>query len=149
MFYLDDDALLQVSSSPAHACRTLELRVKDRMDRGSSLNLPYDFSKSGLIHFFPRTSHAAPKCQEDLDALPRVCVGADSISPVKLLKHLGVFLDGILSFVPHAEVMVSKGLATLAVLASLRHQQWGVNFVVARHLVFSLLLPRMLWASPA
>ena len=139
--YLDDDALLQVSPTLTGATKRLEERVASRVERGEQLNLPYDFSKSGLMHLHPRT---APTSRNLPLHLPHTTIQA-SVS----IRHLGVQLDQTLSFQSHMQNVVAKGMQTLGCLHRLQHQSTSLSFKVRRHLVTTILLPQMLWASPA
>ena len=115
--YLDDDGTLQISMSRKAATRRLEERVTNRIERGSSLNLPYDFGKSGLIHFYPRNSSSHP--QNPTSDHPVILQG-HTILPSATIKHLGIYLDNTLSFKAHSAEMASKGLQIIGRLAALR-----------------------------
>lgn len=81
-----------------------------RIERGQFLNLPYDFAKSGLIHFFPKTSKAAPKTEENFQHLPAVKISFETvIRPICTLSNLGVYLDHKLQMIYHTDTGIAKG----------------------------------------
>jgi len=65
------------------------------------------------------------------------------------VQYLGVQIDESLSFAFHANRAASRGRQALGSVLFLRHKHRGLPAFVAQHLVHTLLLPQMLWASPA
>lgn len=49
----------------------------------------------------------------------------------------------------HTDMAIAKGNCTLAMIRTLRPNHHGIMFTVAQHLIFSILLRQILWASPA
>src|SRR5690606_17098765 len=61
---------------------------------------------------------------------------------------LSVYIDQKLTFKSHTEKAISKATTSLGILFQLRHKGRGITFVMARHLVLTLLLLQLLYASP-
>jgi len=59
-----------------------------------------------------------------------------------------MFIDESLSFFHHATMAVAKGNKTVS-LGFLRHQLHGIPAHIAHHLAMTVILPTMLWVSPA
>ena len=143
--YMDDDGALQLATTQPYAVRRLQERMQLRIERGLQLNLPYDMSKAGLIHFWPRRSNQRPV---DPSSLPPVRMGDAVLKPSASIKHLGVHLDDTLSFHNHADAAASAGYKCLGQLAALCHNHRGLSAYTAIHLIKTALLPKMLWGSP-
>lgn len=74
------------------------------------MNLSYDFTKSGLIHFFPKTNTAVTKTEEDLQHLPTVSVSTETtIRLTCTLCHLRIYLDHKLQMRHYANIAIAKG----------------------------------------
>jgi ribonuclease HI len=63
--------------------------------------------------------------------------------------YLSVHIDESVSFKQHAISAAAKGKSALSSLLFLRHRGNGISTYIARHLILTLILPKMLWASPA
>ena len=142
--YLNDEVLLQLSKSATYATRRLSERINEKIERGRQLNLPYDYSKSTLIHILPLSS-SLPSPQDPV---------ADTtyeynIPPSPSIKHLGITIDNRLGFSPHADKARAKATKSINRLQHLTFNNKGISFSTAHHLIYTYLLPQMLWASPA
>jgi ribonuclease HI len=73
----------------------------------------------------------------------------DTISPSRSIKYLGIHIDESISFKQHTISAAAKGKSALSSLLFLRHGGNGISTYIARHLILTLILPKMLWASPA
>lgn len=90
------------------------------MERGAALNLPYNFTKSGLIHFFLKSSYLVPKNNEDLKHLPKAIINeTTTIEPFRTLRHLGIQNDYLLQMTPLPDSTVATENRTLGVIRSL------------------------------
>lgn len=67
--YMDEDIMLPVSRCEEKAVHFIMERSNRWIQKGYSLNLPYDFTKIELIYFYPKTCKGGPKPQEDLQYL--------------------------------------------------------------------------------
>lgn len=62
-------------------------------------------------------------------------------------RDLGILIDLKLEMTHYTDMVIAKGNHTLAPICTLRNNLYGVTFLVAPHLIFSLLLLETLWAS--
>lgn len=143
--YIDNYPMLQTASSQESAVYFLVQRTHRPMERGAALNLPYDFAKSGLIHFFPKSSYFGPKNNDDLKKLPKAIINKNTtIEPSRTLRHLVIQIEHRLQMTPHAVSIIVTRKRTLCLIRCLRHNHHGIIFSVARRLIFNLLLRRTL-----
>lgn len=72
--FMGYEAVLQVAGCHKNLVlfhtKTINMQIK----RGLTLNLLYDFTRSVLIHFFPKTSKSTRKTAEDLQRLTELNV---------------------------------------------------------------------------
>jgi ribonuclease HI len=144
--YLDDTSLLQSSVSIPHTIRWLRERSQYQIACGKHLGLSFSPSKSELLHCLPRDSKAKAK---DLCHHPPLTINDRTIQPSRSIKYLGVHIDESLTFKQHAIASASHAKAALGALLFLRHQGNGIPVYIAWHLILTVILPKMLWASPA
>lgn len=148
--YIDDNAKLQVKGSCENAVRFLSQRSNRRIERSQTLNLLYDFTKRGPIHFFPKTSKAAPKTEKDFQHLPVVRASKKTtIKSTRTLHHLRIYVEHKLQITHHTDKVIAKGNHTFAIIRTLQNNQYRKTFTVVRYFIFILLLQQILWASPA
>jgi ribonuclease HI len=144
--YVDDTGFLQSANSKTFALQRLKERMAYHTERGKHLGLRFSPPKSELLHCLPSASHH--KIVE-LSTLPQLSINDQIITPTRSIKYLGIKIDESLTFTQHALRAASAGKATLGSLLFLRHRSNGLNTHMARHLILTLILPKMLWASPA
>lgn len=89
------------------------------MKRGASLNLPYDFFKSNLIHLFPKFSYLAPKNNDDLKYLSKAIINKNKIiKPSHTIRHLGIQIDYRLQITPYADLRFATRKRKLSLIRS-------------------------------
>jgi hypothetical protein len=144
--YVDDTSFLQSSLSIQFAIKRLKERSEHHTDRGKHLSLRFSPPKSELLHCVPKLSKDKTK---DLSHHPPLIINDQTISPSRSIKYLGIHIDESLTFKQHAISAAAKGKSALSSLLFLRHGGNGISTYIARHLILTLILPKMLWASPA
>jgi hypothetical protein len=143
--YVDDTSLLQSSLSVQFAITRLKERSEYHIDRGKHLGLRVSPPKSEHLHCFPNFRQH----KKDLSNHPPLIINDQTISPSRSIKYLGIHIDESLTFQQHAISAAAKGKSALSCLLFLRHGGNGISTYIARHLILTLVLPKMLWASPA
>jgi hypothetical protein len=144
--YIDDTILLQSSVSITRAIRSLQEHSEYQLARGRHLGLTVSPSKSELLHRLPLTSKDKTTVLSYHPPLPIV---DHTIPPSRSLKYLGIHIDESLTFKKHAITAASLGKSSLGALLFLWHQANGIPVYIARYLTLTVLLPKMLWVSPA
>jgi hypothetical protein len=144
--YVDDTSFLQSSLSVHFAIKRLKERSEYHIDRGKHLGLRFSPPKSELLHCFPNFRQNKT---EDLSHYPPLIINNQTISPTRSIKYLGIHIDESLTFKQHPISAAAKGKSALSSLLFLRHRGNGISTYIARHLILTLILPKMLWASPA
>jgi hypothetical protein len=144
--YVDDTGFLQSANSKNFALQRLKERTEYHTERGKHLGLHFSPPESQLLHCLPSASHHQAN---DLTTLPQLSIHNEVITPTRSIKYLGINIDESLTFIPHTLRAASAGKAALCSLLFLRHRSNGLNTHIARHLILTSVLPKMLWASPA
>jgi hypothetical protein len=139
--YIDDDALVQISKSPAFISKRLNERMLERISKANPLNVKYEPQKSDLVFFRPTTSSLRQPNNT-------VTIGDTIIQPKDRLKYVGVWLDSTLSFRPHIESVLSNGLRSLHRIRILA-QLPGAKVKTIHQLITQAFLPALLWGSEA
>lgn len=139
--YIDDDALVQISKNPGFITRRLDERMAERVRKAAPLNIKYEPEKSDLIFFRPTFS----KLQQPKN---HITVAGKEIHPKSWLKYVGVWIDPTLSFRPHIENTIAKGLQVLQRIRILSFQP-GATVKTIHHVITQLFLPTILWGSEA
>ncbi|KAH0610364.1 uncharacterized protein H6S33_011891 [Morchella sextelata] len=121
--YIDDDALVQISKTPGFTIKRMEERMRERLIKAEPLQIKYDPDKSDLIFFRPTTSSTQQ---------PRL--------PVKI--------DPTLSFRPHIEAAIAKGLKALHQIRNTARLP-GITVKTVHHLITQGFLPSLLYGSEA
>jgi hypothetical protein len=145
--YVDDTSFLQSSQSVQFAIKCLKERSEYHTERGKHLGLRFSPPKSELLHCLPKLSNKDKA--KDLSHHPLLIINDQTISPSRSIKYLGIHIDESLTFKQHAISAAAKGKSALSSLLFLRHCGNGISTYIARHLILTLILPKMLWASPA
>ena len=152
--YIDDLSVARLAPNTISATRFLQERTNQILERGTHLHLQLSPGKSELLHLIPTQSSATPASAttntRHMVYLPIPGKQPVPINPSPSARCLGVIVDERLSFKPHAMAAASAGRQALGRLGYLRSNRWrgSVGFRVCRHLVLSMVLPKMLWASP-
>jgi hypothetical protein len=144
--YVDDTSFLQSSLTIQFAITCLKERSERHIDRGKHLGLCFSPPKSELLHCLPKLSK--DKTKELSHHLPLI-INDETISPSQSIKYLGIHIDESLSFKQHAISAAAKGKSALSSLLFLRDGGNRISTYIACHLILTLILPKMLWASPA
>jgi ribonuclease HI len=145
--YVDDTSFLQSSLSIEFAIRCLREQSEYHIDRGKHLGLCFSPPKSELLHCLPNFSNK-DKTKVLSHHLPLI-INNQTISPSQSIKYLGIHIDESLTFKQHAISVAAKGKSVLSSLLFLRHCNNGISTYIAYHLILTLILPKMLWSSPA
>jgi ribonuclease HI len=143
---VEDTSFLQSSLTVPFAIRRLKERSEYHIERGKHLGLRFSPPKSELLYCHPNFSKSKAK---DLSHHPPLILNDKTIQPSRSIKYLGVHIDESVSFKQHAISAAAKGKSALSSLLFLRHRGNGIPTYIARHLILTLILPKMLWASPA
>jgi hypothetical protein len=144
--YVDDTSFLQSSLSVHFAIKCLKERSEYHVDRGKHLGLRFSPPKSELLHCFPNFRQNKTT---DLSLHTPLIINDQTISPSRSIKYLSIHIDESLTFKQHAILAAAKGKSALSSLLFLRHCSNGISTYIARHLILTLILPKMLRASPA
>ncbi|KAH0605310.1 uncharacterized protein H6S33_004532 [Morchella sextelata] len=139
--YIDDDALVQISKTPGFIIKRMEERMRNRLIKADPLQIKYDPEKSDLIFFRPTTSSIQQP------RLP-VKINNTTIYPKERLKYIGVWIDSTLSFRPHIEAAIAKGLKALHQIRNTACLP-GITVKTIHHLVTQGFLPSLLYGSEA
>jgi ribonuclease HI len=145
--YIDDTSFLQSSRSAYFATKCLKERSEYHIERDKHLGLCFSPPKSELLHCLPKLSNKEKA--KDLSHYPPLIINDQTISPSRSIKYLGIHIDKSLTFKQHAISTAAKGKLVLSSLLFLRYCGNGISTYIARHLILTLILPKMLWASPA
>ncbi|KAH0604560.1 uncharacterized protein H6S33_006937, partial [Morchella sextelata] len=139
--YIDDDALVQISKTPGFTIKRMEERMRERLIKAEPLQIKYDPDKSDLIFFRPTTSSTQQ---------PRLPVKVNNINiyPKERLKYVGVWIDPTLSFRPHIEAAIAKGLKALHQIRNTARLP-GITVKTIHHLITQGFLPSLLYGSEA
>jgi ribonuclease HI len=143
--YVDDTSFLQSSLTIPFAIRRLKERSEYHIERGKHLGLCFSPPKSELLHCLPKYSKDKTK---DLSHHPPLILNNKTIPPSRSIKYLGIHIDELLLFKQHAISAAAKGKSAVSSLLFLRHHDNGISTYIAHHLILTLILPKMLWASP-
>jgi hypothetical protein len=144
--YVNDTRFLQSSLTVPFAIRRLREQSEYHINRGKHLGLCFSPPKSELLHCLPKYSKDKAK---DLSHHPPLILNDKTIPPSHSIKYLGIHIDKSITFKQHAISAVAKGKSALSSLLFLRHHGNSISTYIARHLILTLILPNMLWASPA
>jgi hypothetical protein len=144
--YVDDTGFLQSSLTIPFAIRRLKERSEFHIERGKHLGLRFSPPKSELLYCLPRSSKDKAN---DLSLHPPLIINDQPIPPSRSIKYLGIHIDESLTFKQHALSAASYGKSTLSALLFLRYWGNSIPVHIARHLILTVILPKMLWASPA
>ncbi|KAH0603229.1 uncharacterized protein H6S33_008233, partial [Morchella sextelata] len=139
--YIDDDALVQISKTPGFIIKRMEKRMRERLIKAEPLQIKYDLDKSDLIFFRPTTSSIQQP------RLP-VKINNTAIYPKERLKYVGVWIDPTLSFRPHVEAAIAKGLKALHQIRNTARLP-GITVKTVHHLITQGFLPSLLYGSEA
>jgi ribonuclease HI len=154
--YVDDVNALALGKTPELVTQLLQERTDLQLLRAAPLSLTFAPGKSDLVHFVPGKSKKPitalpPDSLQNLTIiLPSTTSSATNISPSHSIGYLGVTVDERLSFREHALNAAACTRQTLNSFRFLggRRDRGVINYRTRRHLVMSVLLPKMLWASP-
>jgi hypothetical protein len=75
-------------------------------------------------------------------------VAGRTVAPSPTVRYLGVTIDDALTFRAHAARAASNELQVLGSMGFLRRSKCSIPAYIAHHLVFTAVLPKMMWASP-
>jgi hypothetical protein len=145
--YVDDTSFLQSSRFVQFAIKRLKERSEYHIERGKHIGLCFSPPKSELLHCLPKLSNKDKA--KDLSHHPPLIINDQTISPSQSIKYLGIHIDESLTFKQYTISVAAKGKSVLSSLLFLRHCGNGISTYIARHLILTLILPKMLWASPA
>jgi ribonuclease HI len=149
--YVDDINIVVSRPRPDDVVRTLQGRTDQQIERASHLKLSLAPGKSEFILGLPATSKyrnhtekvpPAQRLTAELTVVGRV------VAPSPAVRSLGVTIDDALTFRTHAARAASNGLQVLGSMGFLRRSKWSIPAYIAHHLVFTAMLPKMMWASP-
>jgi ribonuclease HI len=148
--YLDDIVMTKSGPSVESTVKNLESRTNDHINRAAILQLELSSTKSDLMHTLPKGSVQKKNlCQQT----PLIYTDQNGnqviIEPNDEMKYLGVLIDNSLTFQQHSLAAASLGHQSLARVRFLRKKSWGISSHIAHHIIFTAVLPKMLWASPA
>ena len=152
--YIDDVNVMQIAHSAKSATYLLQRRTDTQVERAAHLQLQFSPGKSDLLHLVPIQSSAktASELKDPKNTVFLNCPGLPPtpICPSPSITYLGVIIDERLSFKAHSLSAASKGRQSIGQLMYLRHNTWkgSISMPVCRHLAFTAVLPKMLWASP-
>jgi ribonuclease HI len=149
--YVDDVNIVVSRPRPDDVVRTLQGRTDEQIERASHLKLSLAPGKSELILGLPATS----KYRNHPEQIPptqrltaELTVVGRVVAPSPAVRYLGVTIDDALTFRTHAARAASNGLQVLGSMGFLRRSKWSIPAYIAHHLVFTAVLPKMMWASP-
>jgi len=134
-----------MSPTVSRANTLLEERTFQHHQKGAHLGLTFAPPKTELLYCLPLTSRDKNK---SLASHPPLRIGNNTITPIRQIKYLSVFIDESLSFLHHATMATAKGNKTLGSLCFPRHQSCGIPTHIAHHLAMTVILPTMFWALP-
>lgn len=143
--YADDLSETYADVNIGRVTPALSSSYTTKSQRAAAIGLTFTTVKSEVIHFSGRARRVT-KYQESLIITDNSQVR--EISPSRQIKLLGVILDETLTFSLHAQYAASKAAQALGALYYLRAGDNGISSKIARHLVMSKVLPKMLWGSP-
>jgi hypothetical protein len=144
---VNDTSFLQSSLSIHFAIKRLKEWSEYHIDTGKHLGLCFSPPKSELLHCLPNFSNKDKT--KDLSHYPPLIINDQTIPPSWSIKYLGIQIDESLNFKQHTILVAAKGKSALSSLLFLWHCNNGISTYIARHLILTLILPKMLWASPA
>lgn len=152
--YIDDVNTVQISRTPLVATQALQRRTDQQSRIAAYLQLNFAKGKSDLLHIIPHNSSkktGPTHANEEFRILLRTPHSEPTpIMPSPRITYLGIVIDERLSFKAHATQAAAKGLESLMSLIHLRSGQYNgsVNYGICHYLTYSMILPKMLWASP-
>ena len=138
--------MVQMSPTVSRANTQLEERTNQHLQKGAHLELTFAPPKTELLYYLPLTSRDKNK---SLASHPPLRIGNNTITPTRQIKYLGVFIDESLCFLHHTTMAADKGNKTLCSLDFLRYWSHGIPTHIAHHQAMTVIVPTMLWASPA
>jgi ribonuclease HI len=144
--YVDDTSFLQSSLSTQFTIKHLKQWSEYHINKGKHLSLCFSPPKSELLHCLPKLSKDKTK---DLSYHPPLIINDQTIPPSWSIKYLSIHIDESLTLKQHAISVAAKGKSVLGSLLFLWHGNNRISTYIARHLILTLILPKMLWASPA
>ena len=104
--YIDDFSISVASNSVLNNTRALEAISEDLFSKATEKGMPFNGSKSELIHFTTQAKASKPKVEE-------VLPGSQRIKPLKVVRYLGVWFDIKLTFRTYVEKRLNLAVAVL------------------------------------
>jgi ribonuclease HI len=143
--YVDDITEPHADVNIGKVVPVLENSFKIKSEVAAMVGLSFAQEKSELIHFTTRA-----RSKHFYTEYMSILQNGDLkiIEPSRQIKSLGVVVDETLSFIVHSQNAASKAVQSLGSLLFLRKGKLGISPKIARYLVISKIIPKMLWASP-
>ncbi|KZV95075.1 hypothetical protein EXIGLDRAFT_611043 [Exidia glandulosa HHB12029] len=122
--------------------RDIMEREEGACDWARDHNSPWELSKTKVLDFCTKQKRKALR-QPRADLL----IADQRVENVETFKFLGVILDSALTFRPHAETAVKKGMRYVSAISRLARTTKGVSGEIARRLYVAVAVPRMTYAG--
>lgn len=139
--YVDDELMIQASTSEKGAKAALQERIDGRIKRAEFLNIRLAPAKSELMHLYP----VGPRRKQNLDEHGIKLYDAQ-IEPKKTIKALGVRIDNHLSFKAQAAAASTVTRRASGLLWAITKRK-GASPNALHQLAISTVVPAMLWGS--
>lgn len=136
--FVDDVAFLTADRSLNTVCNRLQILANRELAWGSRHGAAFDQKKSQWLLLTRRQLPAD---------LPRLCLGAETLTPQEAVKWLGVTLDRRLTFASHGRDLEKKGTRVVLQLARLARTGWGIPLSQCVQLTSSLIHSRTDYAA--
>lgn len=135
-YYIDNKIMHQGATSTTIACRPLQRRLDQKLERPSYLNIRLAPSKIEMMHLIPLTSKHKPN--ESTEAI-KLCDQA--ILPSNTIRSLGVPFDHRLSIHAQAAATGAKTRSLVSLLAKVSKRK-GASLVALHNLVPTAIISR-------
>lgn len=140
---MDDDALSAIGKHFYDTAQTLTRKANTRIERGASINLSYEQSKTNLLHFHPARSSPPDLIDSQVNL-----AGGVQIEHTFSARHLGMTIDEHLMYKDHLTKVKSRINQTMGFLYRLRHNTYGLHPMICQMLIVAKIIPGCIYSSP-